>query len=107
MTDNGNNPADAARLDATERARYKLRQAELALTYLRHVPKEIAADLRQARPTSDSDLRLDAFFFSCLGLSQSVFYIIDSDAQSGRYKDAIHRWRMNALDEKGRAQFNK
>jgi hypothetical protein len=93
-------------LDAIVRARYKLRQAELALRYLRRVPAEIAADLRQARPISDPDLRLDTFFFSCLGLSKSAYYIIKDD-QGGRYRDAIHSWRMNTLDQRGRTQFNR
>jgi hypothetical protein len=75
------------RLDAIERARYKLRQVEMALRHLRHVPAEIAADLRRARPISDPDLRLDSFFFSCLGLSKSAYYIVMTDRRS---RDAIH-----------------
>ena len=85
------------------RAKYKLRQAELVLCYLRNVPTEIAADLRLGRSTDHQDLRLDTFFFSCLGLAQSAFYIIDNPL----HKDAIHRWRMSALDSRGRAQLNK
>lgn len=94
------------RLEAMERAKYKLRQADMALCYLRHVPTEIAADLRRARPVSHPDLRLDTFFFSCLGLAKSAFYII-RDAQEGRCRDAIHSWRMNVLDQRGRTQFNR
>jgi hypothetical protein len=94
------------RPDAVERARYKLRQAELALSYLRQVPAEIAADLRRARQVSDPELRLDTFFFACLGLAKSAYYIIDSD-QNRRHRDAIHSWRMNALDQTGRTQFNR
>jgi hypothetical protein len=94
----------SGRLEAIERARYKLRQADMALRCLRHVPTEIAADLRRARPISDPDLRLDTFFFSCLGLSKSVYYIID---QGSRYRDAIHSWRMNVLDHRGRTHFNR
>jgi hypothetical protein len=90
---------------AIERARYKLRQAELILSYLRQVPKDIAADLRRARSISDPNLGLDAFFFSCLSLAKSAYYIIKDD-QGRRYADAIHSWRMN-VDLKGRAQFNK
>ena len=97
-------PSDG--LEAVERAKYKLRQAGMALGYLRCVPTEIAADLRRGRPISDSDLRLDTFFFSCLGLSKSAYYII-SDDQGGRYRDAIHSWKMNVLDQKGRTQFNR
>ncbi len=96
----------SGRLEAIERARYKLRQADMALRYLRHVPTEIAADLRRARPISDSDLRLDTFFFSCLGLCKSAYYII-RDEQGSRYKNAIHSWRMNVLDHRGRTQFNR
>jgi hypothetical protein len=90
-------------LDELARAKYKLRQADLALRYLRQVPTEIAADLRKARPIDHQDLRLDTFFFSCLGLAQSAFYIISN----GPYKDAIHNWRMTTLDSDGRAQLNK
>lgn len=97
-------PQSSGPLEAIERARYKLRQADMALGHLRQVPTEIAADLRRARTVNDPDLRLDTFFFSCLGLSQSAFYIID---QETRHKDAIRSWRMNALDEKGRTQFNR
>jgi hypothetical protein len=96
----------SGRLEAIERARYKLRQANMALAYLRQVPTEIAADLRRACPISDPDLRLDTFFFSCLGLSKSAYYIIMDD-QGGRYRDAIHSWRVNVLDLKGRTQFNR
>jgi hypothetical protein len=49
-------------LGTIERAKYKLRQADMALRCLRQVPTEIAADLRQARPISDTDLRFDTFF---------------------------------------------
>jgi hypothetical protein len=92
--------------EAIERARYKLRQANIALRYLRHAPTEIAADLRRARPLSDPDLLLSTFFFSCLGLAKSAYYIIKDD-QGGRYRDAIHSWRMNVLDDRGRKQFNR
>jgi hypothetical protein len=95
-TPSRNNP------DALDRARYKLRQAELALLNLRAVPTEIAADMRRARTIDNSDLRLDTFFFSCLGLAKSAFYTISN----GPHKDAIRRWRMNTLDLKGRTQFN-
>ena len=88
-------------LDAIERARYKLRQADMALHCLRHVPTEIAADLRRARSISHPDLRLDTFFFSCLGLAKSAYYIIKDD-QGSRYRDAIHSWRMNVLNQKSR-----
>jgi hypothetical protein len=37
----------SARPDAIGRAKYKLRQAELALSYLRQVPEQIASDLRR------------------------------------------------------------
>ena len=91
---------------AIARAKYKLRQAELAFAHLRQVPAEIAADLRQARKISHPDLRLDTFFFSCLGLAKSAYYIIKDD-QGSRYRDAIHSWRMNVLNHKGRTQFNR
>lgn len=94
------------RLTAIERARYKLRQADIALRCLRQVPAEIAADLRRARPVSDPDLRLDTFFFSCLGFSKSAYYIILDD-QGGRHRGSIHSWRMNVLDHRGRTQFNR
>jgi hypothetical protein len=100
------NASSTGRLDATERARYKLRQAELVLNCLRYVPNEIAADLRRARPISDPDLRLDTFFFSCLSLAKSAYYIVKDD-QGGRYEDTIQSWRMNVLDHKGREQFNR
>lgn len=100
-----NSPQSGER-SAIERARYKLLQAEIALSYLRQMPEEIAKDLRRARPISDPDPRLDTFFFSCLGLAKSAFYIIDQD-QRGRPKGAIHSWRMNVLDERGRRQFNR
>jgi hypothetical protein len=96
----------SGRLEAIERAMYKLRQAEMALSCLRQLPTEIAPDLRRARPISDPDLRLDTFFFSCLGLAKSAYYITRDD-QGGRYRDAIHSWRMNVLDDKGRTQFNR
>jgi hypothetical protein len=99
------NTPSIGQLGAIERARYKLQQARIALGHSRQVPAEIAADMRQARPISDRDIRLDTFFFSCLGLAKSAFYIIEGD-QGGRYEDAIHSWRMNVLDHKGRTQFN-
>jgi hypothetical protein len=83
-----------------------LLQADLALRYLRTIPGEIAADLRKGRPVSDPDLRLDTFFFSCLSLAKSAYYIVKAD-QGGLYEDAIHSWRMNVLDLKGRGQFNR
>jgi hypothetical protein len=100
------NTPSSSRPEAIERARYKLRQAELALLHLRQAPGEIAVDLRRARPINDPDLRLDTFFFSCLGLCKSAYYIIEND-QGRLYKDAIHSWRMNVLDHKGRTQFNR
>jgi hypothetical protein len=93
-------------LDAIARAKYKLRQAELALHYLHQVPGEIALDLRRARAVSNPDLRLDTFFFSCLGLCKSAFNII-RNGQGGRYKGAIARWRDNVLDDKGRTNFDR
>jgi hypothetical protein len=99
-------PSPSGRLEAIERARYKLRQADVALRYLRHVPTDIAADLRRARPLSDPDLLLNTFFFSCLGLAKSAYYIIKDD-RGGCYRDAIHSWRMNVLDHRGRTQFNR
>jgi hypothetical protein len=96
----------SSRLDAIGRARYKLRQAELALSYLRQVPGEIAADMRRARPVSNPDLRLDTFFFSCLGLCKSAFNIIEN-GQGDRYKGAIRNWRENVLDDTGRTQFDR
>ena len=64
-----------------------------------------AADLRRARPLSDPDLLLNTFFFSCLGLAKSAYYI--KDDQGGRYREAIHSWRMNVLDHKGSTQFSR
>jgi hypothetical protein len=96
----------SAQPDAIERARYKLRQAELALSYLRHVPAEIALDMRRARTPSNPDIRLDTFFFSCLSLSKSAYYIVEND-QGRRYKGAIYSWRMNVLDNPGRTHFNR
>lgn len=98
--------ATAEHRSAAERAKYKLRQAEIALGYLRRVPLEIAADLRRPRPVSDSDPRLDTFFFACLGLAKSAYYIVRDD-QGGRNKNAINSWRLNVLDHKGRTQFNR
>lgn len=92
--------------DVFERARYKLRQADLALGYLRQVPAAIALDMRRAREISDPDLRLDTFFFACLSLAKSAYYIIEGD-QGGRYEEAIHSWRMNVLDHPGRTRFNR
>jgi hypothetical protein len=89
--------------DELARAKYKLRQADLSLCYLRSVPTEIAADLRRGRSADEQDLRLNTLFFSCLGLAQSAFYIINT----GPYKDAIHNWKMSALDSRGRAQLNR
>jgi hypothetical protein len=91
-------------LDAIERARYKLRQAEMALGYLRQVPTEIAKELRRARPITDLDLGLNTFFFSCLGLSKSAYYIVMSDRPS---RPAVRSWQMNVLDQRGRTQFNR
>jgi hypothetical protein len=96
----------SAQPDAIERARYKLRQAELALSYLRQVPAQIALDLRRARILCNPDIRLDTFLFSCLGLCKSAFNII-RNGQGGRYKDAIRSWRENVLDETGRTQFDR
>jgi hypothetical protein len=45
----------------------------MALIYLRQVPAEIATDLRRARTINHPDLRLDTFFFGCLGLAKSAF----------------------------------
>ena|ERR1700735_618990 len=59
--------------DAIERSKYKPRQAELALSYRRQVPAEIALDLRRARTPSNPDIRLDTFFFACLGLGKIPF----------------------------------
>jgi hypothetical protein len=59
--------------------------------------------LRRARTIDNQDLRLDTFFFSCLGLAQSAFYIISN----GPYKNAIRHWRMTSLDDRGRARMNK
>src|SRR5580704_3284795 len=92
--------------DAFERARYKLRQAKLALGHLRQVPAQIALDQRGARPLRIPDIRLDTFFFACLGLSKSAFNII-RNGQGGRYKGAISSWREHVLDDKGRMQFNR
>ena len=94
------------RSDAIARAKYKLRQAELALAHLRQVPAKIAVDMRRARKISHPDLRLDTLFFSCLGLAKSAYYIIKDD-QGNCYKDAIHSWRMNVLNHKGRTRFNR
>jgi hypothetical protein len=96
----------SCRIGAIEHARYKLRQAELALGYLRQVPGEIAQDMRRARPVSNPDLRLDTFFFSCLGLCKSAFNII-RNGQGGRYKDAIRSWRENVLDDAGLTHFDR
>jgi hypothetical protein len=93
-------------LQTVERAKYKLRQANIALSYLRLMPAEIAADLRKARAVCNPDPRLDTFFFSCLGLAQSAFYIMQ-DGQRGRYKTVIRDWRSKRLDQTGRAQFNR
>jgi hypothetical protein len=84
------------RRDAVEPARYKLRQAELALGYLRQVPAQIALDQRRVRPLRIPDIRLDTFFFACLGLSKSAFNII-RNGQGGRYKGAISSWREHVL----------
>lgn len=92
--------------DAIERARYKLRQAGLALGYLRQVPAEIALDKRRARPLSIPGIRLDTFFFACLGLSKSAFNII-RNGQGGCYKDAISNWREQVLDDTSREQFDQ
>jgi hypothetical protein len=96
----------SGRLDAIGRAKYKLCQAELALSCLRQVPEQIALDMRRTRPISNPDLRLDMFFFSCLGLCKSAFNII-KNGQGGRYKGAIKSWRMNVLDDAGRTQFDR
>jgi hypothetical protein len=68
------------------------------------VPTEIARDLRRGRTISDPDLRLDTFFFACLGLAKSAYYVVD---HGSAYTQAIHSWRMNVLDHKGRTQFNR
>ncbi len=60
-------------LDAIERARYKLRQADVALHHLRHLRTVIAMDQRRANPLIDPDLLLSTGFFSCLGLAKSAF----------------------------------
>ena len=100
------NSSQSGNLTAIERARYKLLQAEIALSYLRQMSEEIAKDRRRARPISDPDPRLDTFFFSCLGLAKSAFYIAERD-QRGRSKGAIHLWRANVLYEIGSRQFNR
>jgi hypothetical protein len=96
----------SGRLDAIERARYKLRQANVALRYLRHAPTEIASDPRRGRPPSDHDLLLSTFFFSCLGLAKSAFYTIMND-HGRRNKATIHGWRKHGLGELGCRQFNR
>ena len=98
------NSSSSGELDAFGRARYKLQQAELALAYLRQVPAEIAVEMRRARSLTNPDLRLDTFFFSCLGLAQSAFYILDAEHRS---KALIRSWKINALDQDGRTRFNK
>src|SRR5271168_3919151 len=100
------NIPSSSRLDAIGRARYKLRQAEVALLYLRQIPAEIALEMRRARTVSNPDLRLDTFFFSCLGLCKSAFNII-KDGQGSRYKGAIGSWRENVLDDTGRTLFDR
>jgi hypothetical protein len=100
------NTPSSTKSDAIERARYKLRQAELALRYLRQVPTQIALDNRRARPVSVPDIRLDTFFFACLGLSKSAFNIV-RNGQGGRYKGAIRNWREHVLDDMGRKQFDR
>jgi hypothetical protein len=97
-------PSDG-RLDAIGRAKYKLRQAELALLYLRQVPAEIALEMRRACTVEIPDLRLDTFFFSCLGLCKSAFNIIEN-GQGDRYKGAINCWRLK-LDDTCRTQFDR
>jgi hypothetical protein len=69
-------PSPSGQLDAIERARYKLRQADVALHHLHHLRTEIAIDQRRAHPLRDPDLLLSTFFFSCLGLAKSAFYTI-------------------------------
>jgi hypothetical protein len=63
------NSSSRGELDTFGSARYKLQQAELALACLRQVPAEIAVEMRRARSLTNPDLRLDTFFFSCLGLA--------------------------------------
>jgi len=94
------------RPNAIERARYKLRQAEVSLYYLRKLRTEIAKDQQRARPNGDPELLLSTFFFSCLGLAQSAFYtIMDEHGRSS--KGAIHSWRMNVLGELGCMRLNR
>jgi hypothetical protein len=93
-------------LDAIGRTRYKLRQAELMLHHLREVPGKIAVDMRRARAIENPDLRLDTFFFSCLGLCKSAFNII-KDGQGDRYQGAINNWRKNVLGDTGRTHFDR
>ena len=98
------NASQPNRSERIVRARYKLRQAETILAYLRGVPAEIAREMRGARTPSIPDVRLDALFFSCLGLAKSAYNILENDRPT---KDAIHSWRMNVLDHSGRTQFNR
>jgi hypothetical protein len=87
---------------AIERARYKLRQAELLLCHLRMALKDIASDLRRSsHEITDRDVRLDAFFFSCLGLAKSAYNIIRS-----AHGPAVRSW-LDVLSTKDRAQFEK
>jgi hypothetical protein len=88
------------------RARYKLRQADLLLSHLRGVSEEIALERRRAGSGHDYRLPLDTFFFACLGAAQSVFYIVDK-SRAPNFKAAIAKWKRTALDEGGRARFNK
>jgi hypothetical protein len=100
------NAPSSAPLGAIERARYKLQQAHMILGNLLEVPAQIAIEMRRARQVSNPDIRLDTYFFACLSLAKSAYYIIEGD-QGGSYEDAIHSWRMNVLDYKGRTQFNR
>jgi hypothetical protein len=88
-------------------AHNKLRQAELLCSYLQQLPNEIAQDMRKARSDTVSHrLKLETFFSAAMGAANSSFYI---QAKTGGppFKLVLADWKMNALDQDGRTQFNR
>jgi hypothetical protein len=88
-------------------AHNKLRQAELLCSYLQQLPNEIAQDMRKARSdTGGHRLKLETFFSAAMGAANSSFYIL---AKTGGppFKLVLADWKMNALDQDGRTQFNR
>ena len=77
-----------------KRAEYKLRQADVLLTYLRQQSKDIALAQRRASfAEEDGRLRLDTFFFACLEAAR-IAYFIPGNA-GPRWSTVLDAWKAD------------